>query len=292
MNLEIEQLDVKTAFLHGDLEEEIYMQQLEGFVERGKEHLVYRLKKSLYGLKQAPRQWYRKFDSFVTDQGYHNTQADHCVFVKKFEGGDFLILLYVDDMLIIGRDQAKIRMLKKALDRTFAMKVLGPARQILGMHIIRDRSKKQLWLSQERYVTKVLQRFNMLEAKPVGSTLPTNCRLSGEQSPKTKTEKADMMKVSYASAVGSLMYAMVCTRPDIGYAVGVMSRFISNPGKEHWNAVKWILRYLKGTSNMCLRFSFGKAQLDGLTDSDMSADVDTSRSTSGYVITYAGGAVS
>ena len=95
-------------------------------------------------------------------QGYHKTQADHCVFVKKYEGGDFLILLlYVDDMLIVGQDQAKIRMLKKALDQTFSMKDLGPAKQILGMHIIQNRSKKELWLSQERYVTKVLQRFNM-----------------------------------------------------------------------------------------------------------------------------------
>ena len=148
MNLEVEQLDVKTAFLHGDLEEEIYMQQPEEFVKRGKEHLVCRLKKTLCGLKQAPRQWYRKFDSFMTDQGYHKTQANHCVFVKKFEGGDFLILLlYVDDMLIVGRDQAKIQILKKALNRTLTMKDLGPARQILGMHIIRDRPKKQLWLS-------------------------------------------------------------------------------------------------------------------------------------------------
>ena len=94
-------------------------------MKRGKEHLVCRLKKSLYGLKQAPRQWYQKFDSFMTDQGYHKSQADHCVFVKKFEGGDFLILLlYVDDMLIVRRDQAKIRMLKKSLNRTFAMKDL------------------------------------------------------------------------------------------------------------------------------------------------------------------------
>ena len=98
------------------------MQQPEGFVKRGKEHLVCRLKKSLYGLKQAPRQWYWKFNSFMIDQGYHKTQVDHCVFVKKCEGGDLLILLhYVDDMLIVGRDEAKIRMLKKALNRTFAM---------------------------------------------------------------------------------------------------------------------------------------------------------------------------
>ena len=195
------------------------------------------------------------------------------VFVKKFEGGDFLILLlYVDDMLIVGRDQAKIRMLKKALNRTFSMKDLGPARQILGMHIIRDQSKKQLWLSQERYVTKVLQRFNMSEAKPVGSTLPENCKLSGKLSPMSKAEKVEMMKIPYASIVGSLMYAMVCTRPDIRYAVGVVSRFMSNPDKEHWNAVKWILRYLKGTSNMCIRFGSGKPQLDGFTDLDMSVD--------------------
>ena len=108
------------------------------------------------------------------------------------------------------------------------MKDLGPARQILGMYIIRDRSKKQLWLSQVKYVTKVLQQFNMLEAKPVGSTLPENCKLSGKQSPKTKAEKEDMMKVPYASAIRSLMYSIVCTRPDIGYVVGKSTRMQSN----------------------------------------------------------------
>ena len=157
-------------------------------------------------------------------------------------------------MLIIGRDPKKIGSLKKALSKSFAMKDMGPAKQILGMHIVRDRTKKLLWLSQEKYVKKVLQRFSMSDAKPVGSTLPTNCKLSGKQSPKTKVDKAEMMKIPYASTVGSLMYAMVCTRPDIGYAVGVVSRFMSNLGREHWVAVKWILRYLKGTSSVCLRF--------------------------------------
>ena len=110
MDLKVEQLDVKTTFLHGDLEEEIYMHQPEGFVEKGKENLVWRLRKSLYGLKQAPWQWYLKFESFMIDNGYHKTKADQCVVVKKFEGGDFLILLlYMDDMLIVGRDHMKIR---------------------------------------------------------------------------------------------------------------------------------------------------------------------------------------
>ena len=148
MDLEVEQLDVMTTFLHGDLEEKIYMHQPEGFVKNGKENLVCRLKKSQYGLKQAPRQWYRKFDSFMTDHGYHKMQADHCVFVKKFDGGDFLILLlYVDDMLIVGRDAKKIKSLKKPLSKSFAMKDIVPTKRILGMHIVRDQTRKLLWLS-------------------------------------------------------------------------------------------------------------------------------------------------
>ena len=293
MNLEIEQLDVKTAFLHGELEEEIYMKQPEGFEVKGKENLVCRLKKSLYGLKQAPRQWYKKFESFMLEHGFHKTQADHCVFVKRYNEGDFLILLlYVDDMLVVGQDVKKIASLKKALSKSFAMKDLGPAKQILGMHIVRDRTENLLWLSQEKYVTKVLQRFNMCDAKSVGSPLPMDCKLNSGQCPKSEKDKAEMRRVSYASAVGSLMYAMVCTRPDIAFAVGTVSRYMGNPGREHWEAVKWILRYLKGTSNVCLRYGSGKPVLEGFTDSDMSGDVDSSRSTSGYVMTYSGGAVS
>ena len=106
------------------------------------------MKKSLYGLKQAPRQWYWKFDSFMTDHGYHKTQADHCVFVKKFDGVDFLILLlYIDDKLIVGSDPKKIKSLKKTLSKSFAMKDIVPTKRILGMHIVRDQTRKLLWLS-------------------------------------------------------------------------------------------------------------------------------------------------
>ena len=129
LTLEIEQLDVKTIFLHGDLEEEIYMEQSEGFSIKGKEHLVCKLKKSLYGLKQAPRQWYKKFDSFMIDQGYDRTASDHCVFIKRFDSSEFIILLlYVNDMLIVGHDAKQIQDLKTALSKSFAMKDLGPAR--------------------------------------------------------------------------------------------------------------------------------------------------------------------
>ena len=292
LDLELEQMDVKTAFLHGDLEEEIYMEQPEGFIEKGKESYVCKLKKSLYGLKQAPRQWYKKFESVMVQQGYKKTTSDHCVFVQKFSDNDFIILLlYVDDMLIVGLNSLRIQNLKGELSKSFAMKDLGPAKQILGIRITRDRKCKKLWLSQEKYIEKVLQRFNMAKAKAVSTPLPTSLKLSVKQSPNEQEEEY-LQKVPYASAVGSLMYAMVCTRPDLAHAVGVVSRFLSNPGKEHWNAVKWILRYLQGTSSLKLCFGTEKPILCGYTDSDMAGDVDSRRSTSGYLVTFAGGAVS
>ena len=134
LDLELEQLDVKTAFLHGDLNEEIYMSQPEGFEVKGKEHMVCKLKKSLYGLKQAPRQWYKKFDSFMVSHEYKRTDADHCVYFRKFTDGNFIILLlYVDDMLIAGNDSKLIGKLKERLFKSFDMKDLGPAKQMLGM---------------------------------------------------------------------------------------------------------------------------------------------------------------
>ena len=132
----------------------------------------------------------------------------------------------------------------------------------------------------------------MSDAKLVGLTLLANCKLFGKQSPKKKAEKSEMMKILYASAVGSLMYAMMCTRTDIEYAVGVVNRFMSNTGSEHMAVVKWIVRYLKGTFNMFLRFRFGKPLLEGFTNLNMSPDVDTSKSTYGYIMTYVGGAIS
>ena len=153
------------------------------------------------------------------------------MFVKKFDGGDFLILLlYINDMLIVGQDPKKIGSLKKTLSKSFAMKDLGPTNQILGMHIVRARATKLFWLSQEKYMTKMLQRFSMANTKSVGSTLSTNCKMSVKQSSKMKTEKGEMMKVPYTSVVRSLMYAMVCTRSDIGHAIEVVRKFMRNPG--------------------------------------------------------------
>ena len=203
-----------------------------------------------------------------------------------------MLLLYVDDMLIVGHDKNMISKLKKDLGSQFAMKDLGPAQQILGMRIIRDRKKKRLWLSQEKYIEKVLNRFNMKDAKSVSTPLAAHFKLSADLCPCDDKEKEEMSKIPYASAVGSLMYAMVCTRPDIAHSVGVVSRFLANPGKKHWEAVKWILRYLKGTSHHCLCFGNNEIMLEGFADADMAGDVNTRKSTTGYVYTFAGAAVS
>uniref|UniRef100_A0A2N9IB18 CCHC-type domain-containing protein n=1 Tax=Fagus sylvatica TaxID=28930 RepID=A0A2N9IB18_FAGSY len=197
-DLELEQLDVKTAFLHGNLEEEIFMEQPEGFKQPGTENLVCRLKKSLYGLKQSPRQWYKRFDSYMIQIGYTRCEYDCCVYVRILEDGSYIfLLLYVDDMLIAAKSMCEVN---------------------------RDREARKLWLSQKNYIRKVLEKFSMLDAKPVSTPLANHFRLSGSQCPKNEEEIENMSKVPYASAVGCLMYAMVCTRPDLAHAVSTVSR--------------------------------------------------------------------
>ena len=281
---------MKTAFLYSDLKEEIYMDQPEGFKVKGKEHMVCKLIKSLYGLKQAPRQWYKKFDSFMVGHGYTRTNADHCVYVRKFPNGKFVILLlYVDDMLIVRQDAGVIGNLKKDLCKSFDMKDLSLARQILGMQILRDGKSKELWLLQEKYIKRVLERFNMKHVKLVSTPLGAHFKLRNKSCSSSKKEKKGIASTIYSSAVGSLMYAMVCTQPDIAHAVGVVSRFMVNPDKDHWEAMKWIFKYLRGSSKLCLTFGDSKPILEGYVDADWAGDLDDRKSTSGYLFTFAGG---
>ncbi|MCO5599533.1 hypothetical protein L7F22_053639 [Adiantum nelumboides] len=219
--------------------------------------------------------------------------TDHFLYTKKMADGSLLILvLYVDDMLIAEKDKHNVDALKSKLSETFAMKDLGNASHILGMQINRNRSRQLLYLSQQLYVEKVLKRFNMEREKSTSTPLAPYVKLSKADCPKSDTEKAEMTKVPYASACGSLMYAMIATRPDIAFAVGVVSRFTSNPGKKHWKAFKGVLRYLNGIKDMCICFGKGDLSVVGYTDADYAGDLDKRRSTSGYIYTFAGGAIS
>nr|GEU68949.1 Gag-Pol polyprotein [Tanacetum cinerariifolium] len=162
-----------------------------------------------------------------------------------------------ENIFLCGPNKDHINKLKAQLAREFEMKDLGPANKILGMQIHRDRVSRKIWLSQKSYVKKILQRFNMQDCKPISTPFPTNAKLSSKMSPSSEKERMEMSRVPYTSAVGSLMFAMICTRPDIAHAVGVVSRYMAEPGREHWEVMKRILKYLKGTSDVAL--CFGKS---------------------------------
>ena len=293
-DLYLEQMDVKTAFLHGNLEEQIFMSQAEGCRPSGQEQLVCKVKTALYGLKQSPRQWYKRFDSYMIQNGYRRCEYDCCIYVKGLEDESLIfLLLYVDDMLIVAKKMREVDKLKRLLSKEFDMKDLGEAKKILGMEIHRNRVAGRLWLSQRSYVEKVLDRFNMKNAKSVSTPLAHHFKLSSTQCPKTDDEIQEMSKVPYASAVGCLMYAMVCTRPDLAQAVSMVSKFLSNPGRPHWDAVKWIFRYLRNTTNYGIMFSRQPEDplVAGYVDADYAGDLDNRRSTTGYVFTVAGGPI-
>ena len=237
-------MDVKTAFLNGDLSETIYMNQPDGFQKEGEEHLVCQLRKSIYGLKQASRQWYLKFDEVVTSLGFKENDVDQCIYMLMSAGSFIILVLYVDDILLASNDMNLLNETKQMLSKHFEMKDLGDASFVLGIQIHRDRSSGVLGLSQKSYIEKLLKRFNMSSCSQVSTPIQKGETFSKAHCPQNDDERTKMKSVPYASAVGSLMYAQVCTRPDIAYAVGVLGRYLSDPGQKHWTAAKRVMRYL------------------------------------------------
>jgi hypothetical protein len=292
-DLELHQMDIKMAFLNGDLNENVYMTQLEGFIVEGKEHLACRLKKSIYGLKQASRQWYLKFDKIIRTFGFTENVKDNCIYVK-FKGSRFTILvLYVDDILLACSDKDMLHETKNFLSSNFDMKDLGEASYVLGIEIHRDRSKGVLGLSQKAYFERVLKKFNMHKCSGSPAPVVKGDKFGTFQCPRNQIETDQMKSVPYASVVGSIMYAQVCTRPDLAFITGMLGRFQSNPGLDHWKAAKKVLRYMQETKGYMLTYRRSdNLQVIGYSDSDHAGCVDSKKSTSGYVFTLAGGAIS
>ena len=300
MDYEIHQMDVKTAFLNGDIDVDIYMRQPEGFVVGGKEHLVCKLNKSLYGLKQAPRVWYHTFSEFLESLKFKRIIKDRCVFVGNFSGQICFIAVYVDDLLIIAPSTELVTKIKDALKRRFKMSDLGEAAYILGWSIVRNREQRSIFIHQEKYATTVLTRFNHLESAAVMVPLDPSARLSKDMSPKTQSEQAYMQTVPYREAVGSFMYLMMGTRPDLCNFLREVSQFMSDPGMAHWNAVKRGLKYLNGTRSYGLHLG-GKENLhlldrkqllSGFTDADYANCIDTRRSVGGYLTLFCNSPIS
>lgn len=202
-DMELEQMDVKTAFLHGELDQPLFMEQPEGFEVNPDKDQVCLLKKSLYGLKQAPRQWNKRFNAFMIDQRFTRSIADSCVYVKEASNEEYVyLLLYVDDMLIAAKSMTEIKKIKEVLSQEFEMKDMGPASRILGIDITRNRSEGTLCLSQSRYLEKVIQRFRMDEARTVNTPIGAHFKLSSVDN---EDECVNTERVPYSSAVGSIM---------------------------------------------------------------------------------------
>ncbi|RVW71630.1 Retrovirus-related Pol polyprotein from transposon TNT 1-94 [Vitis vinifera] len=282
-NLEIHQMDVKTAFLNGDLDEEIYMEQPEGFSAPGQEKKVCKLVKSLYGLKQAPKQWHEKFDNVMLSHGFKINECDKCVYVKDTEHGYVIVCLYVDDMLIVGSDDKMITSTKNMLNSRFDMKDMGLADVILGIKI--KRTSDELILSQSHYVDKILGKFDKDNSGVARTPVDVTLHLS-------KNKGESVSQVEYSRVIGSLMYLMSCTRPDIAYAVSKLSRYTSNPGAKHWQGIIRVLKYLRFTRDYGLHYTRYPAVLEGYSDANWISNVKDSKSHSGYVFTLGGAAVS
>ncbi|KAL7284388.1 hypothetical protein ACG7TL_001678, partial [Trametes sanguinea] len=274
---DIESMDVKTAFLNGDLEEEIYMEQPEGWVVRGKENYVCLLKKAIYGLKQASRQWNLKIHKSLLDLGFTRTYSNAGVYVYRRQGGEkvTIVVLYVDDLLLLGDDRQHIKQVKDALKKQYKMTDLGAVKRFLGLRISRDRTIRRIDIDQEEYIQSVIERFEMADCKPSRTPLPAGAVLESSEQPEPAS---DSFRQRYQSLIGSLLYAALGTRPDIDFAVNRLSKYNANPSDAHWHYAKYVLRYLQGTKHFRLRYD--GASNDGLlvySDSDWGEDRDNRR---------------
>lgn len=289
-DLQIRQLDAVTAFLNGELEEEIYMVQPVGYNDGSGR--VCHLKKSLYGLRQASRAWNEKLNGVLLEAGLNRSGVDHCVYHLMQDNKILIVAVYVDDMLVLSNNDEKENWIIDVLKSQFKMKDLGPVSSVLGMRIVRDQAKGTISIDQEAYATKVLKRFGYFDCNPVTTPLDPTQKLSTSDSPKTDHQKDEMRGVPYQEVIGSLMYLAQLTRPDICYAICFLSRFNNKYGKAHWGALKRVLRYLKGTVGKKLVYKKESDDIHGYSDADWGGDLDGAKSTSGYVFLMQGAAIS
>ena len=282
LDLEIEQMDVKTAFLYGLVEEDIYIQQPTGLGDNSGR--VCKLNKALYGLKQSPRVWYKTLFDFLVSKVFKAINANNSVFQRDTS----YIAVYVDDLLLIGPNSIVLHEIKLELANRFSMTDLGPVAFYLGMSITRDRQNRTLRIGQQAYLSEAIRNAGVWDA--ICATTPMES---------TRLEPAEDgyfaepgFKALYQSHVGTLMYAMLGSRPDIAFSVSCVSRYASNPTPKHMIAVLRIFKYLHGTLTHQLTYRGDLAALSGYSDSDWAGDVATSRSTSGFVFNIGSGAIS
>jgi len=269
----VDQIDVISAYVQGELSEEIYMEQPEMFIEENQEDMVCKLKKPLYGLKQSGREWYRKLDNFLLSHGGRRTEADPCIYTFNDNDSRVILIVYVDDIILASKEYHELIKIKKNLQSAFKMVDLGPINHILGMDVERESLTGKLRLSQERYVKGLIEKFNLNEAKSVTIPLEANIKISRDLGPHDDEERLEMQRKPYRELVGGLIYLANATRPDIAYAANALSRFCTDPGTSHWLLAKRVLRYLKNTSHYGITYMKSEDKLQAFTDSDWAGSV-------------------
>jgi histone deacetylase 1/2 len=274
----LRQLDVQNAFLHGLLEEEVYMSQPPGYEDNRHPGYVCKLDKALYGLKQAPRAWYARLSARLQSLGFIPSKADTSLFYYSRGKYILYVLVYVDDIIVASSSQEATESLLRDLGRDFALKDLGDLHYFLGIQV--KRLQDGILLSQERYAADILSRSGMNKARPVETPLSTSEKLSVGSGTKLGPEDA----TRYRSLVGALQY-LTLTRPDISFSVNKVCQFLHAPTTVHWSAVKRILRYIRGTISFGLKIRCSKSFLvSAFSDADWAGDVDDRRSTGGFAV--------
>ena len=248
-----------------------------------------RLKKAIYGLKQASRTWNQKLHTTLLEQGFKRTRSDAGVYVYSHATAEVILVVYVDDLLHMGPSLTDIKRFKKMLADKFQMRDLGAATSFLGMRITRDRSKRTLAIDQQAYTEGILSRFNMHNSKPQGTPIPEKTSL--QKGPEGYTASPSLRKL-YQQMIGSLIYLMIGSRPDIAYAVSALARYMQDPTDTHMTLVSHVFRYLRQTTDQKIWYlGASKSGLIGYSDATWADNVDNRRSTTGYVFLLANGAV-
>lgn len=285
LDLHVHQMDVITAFLNGDLDVEIWMRLPGGVADD-----VVKLRRSLYGLKQSPRLWNRVLDSFLQDLGFSVSEYDTALYIKRMDNEKVLIVaVYVDDLTIFASDLHDLLNLKSALAKRFKMEDMGEISFLLGLQITRDRSKRQITIGQQKYVNDMIHKFNLNGMRPSRVPMDPNLHLTLDGQPLD----APGIK-EYQSIIGTLMYLMLGTRPDLAYSVSRLSQFLAAPTAAHMTAAKKVCAYAHTTASISLVFGDGGEDnnLVAYSDADYARCTDTRRSTSGYVFMLNGAAIS
>ena len=287
-DLEVEQFDAVCAFLNANVEEEIYMDQPEGFETYSATggRLVCRLNKALYGLVQAPRCWNQKVTAWLHEYGFEQSKVDPGIYTMYHQERIYILALYVDDAICIGRDIAFILKLKEDFAAAFDIEDLGPVSWLLGCSIKRNRNAKTITISQKQYLLDILDTFGMSDCKPVAT--PMSAKPTVDNS---LDEPLDIKQHKYAELVGKLNYLANCTRPDIAAAVSHLSRYMSHPTKRHWEQGKRVLRYLKGTVDYAITYSGDYTPLPTTWQDASYGDGPDRRSRTGFVTNMCGAAV-